>query len=161
MKDKQNIEKIIKECGYTCEDSKDIEKILSVSIDKKPDFDLDEKIKKYAGKVHQPKKLPLLFKWAIPAVLTLLIAAVVICVNFKPGVANSSNDLKIKPKVVSIGKIENIDVELALLDIEIGMTEYELQKDNLQNSNKVNSANKIDTTYKMHNVKVTNKLYTI
>jgi hypothetical protein len=154
------VDKIIEECGYEVREHKDIEKVLSLFSDDEPNIELDVKIKKYAAKVNPPKKYLLLFKWSIPAIAVLLIVAVMIFFNLKTPTVNTSNKLNIQPRV-SIENIDNIDVELALLDIEIGIAEYEIKKDNQQSNYEINSDNTIDTTYRNTDKKLISNLYTI
>ena len=144
-KRKENIEKLIQECGYNKNDSIDIEKIMEFTIDKEPGFDLDEKIKNYAEKTKKNKKIMHWLKWSIPATVLLMIVAFVVILNLNNISVINSNEHQVIPNS-KIDKIDNIDIELALLDIEIEMTQYEIEKDSFTKNNLNDSNIKIDTT---------------
>ena len=161
---------IINECGYESREYEEVRKILNLSVDETPGFELDEKIKKYAKNTHAPKCHTSVMKWLVPVAASIvMIFGLVIFLNLKSAPMNLK--MKIEDKIVlgndyaaksisvnsmpkqeeKIKELNNIDVELALLDIEIGLTEYEITRDELLMDYGENSDKQIDTTLKKYN----------
>ena len=146
MKNKQEIKKIVVECGLDESNAKDLEKILELTVEKETDFDKDELILKYAQNKTQVIRKQNVWKWAL-SVSALIALALILTFTYK--YRNIEETVQTQNIVYAQNEGLDIDLQLAILDAEIEMLqtqvdEYEIYEIKLEDYDGMDSTDDFD-----------------